>query len=397
MSHIDEIMFEEGVNGTRKAINFLRDLRDMLAGKSTNRIKRTVKYDGAPAVFIGIDPSDGKFFVAKKGIFNKNPKLYKSTEDIANDVASGDLRNKLTIAYNEFSKLGLKHGVIQGDLMFTKNDLKRETIDGMEYITFHPNTIVYAVPADSIGAKKITLANIGVVWHTMYEGKTLEDMNAKYGEEIVKHLKTVPTIWQMDANYHDVSGLATFTDKETESLTALLSETGRLFQRMPGDYLNMFKVDHKIQLLIKTFVNSRIKSSLQIDDPNVLSKEFIHYILDRYKKEIESKKKEETRIALENEMKNISQMLLREGPQMLTNVFQLMVYLARAKQIIIEKMSLVSRLGTFLKTSHNGFITTRDEGYVAIDHLGKNAVKLVDRMEFSRANFSKEILRGWEK
>ena len=140
MEHVEDLVFNEGVNGTRKAINFLRSLRDMLAGNSKTSITSTVKWDGAPAIFAGVDPRDGKFFVAKKGVFNKEPKVYKTAAEVDADT-SGDLAAKLKVALKEFSKLGIKSGVYQGDLMFT-DDKKTEVIDGEKYITFHPNTIV---------------------------------------------------------------------------------------------------------------------------------------------------------------------------------------------------------------------------------------------------------------
>src|SRR6056300_616282 len=137
MEHVEDLIFNEGVVGTRKAINFLRDLRDMLAGNTKESVSRTVKWDGAPAVFVGIDPRDGKFFVAKKGVFNKEPKVYKTPDDVKADT-SGDLQKKLLIALEQFSKLGIKSGVYQGDLMFTKGDVSTEKIDGNSYYTFQP-------------------------------------------------------------------------------------------------------------------------------------------------------------------------------------------------------------------------------------------------------------------
>ena len=111
----------------------MRSLRDMLAGESRSSVNMTVKWDGAPAIFAGIDPSDGKFFVAKKSVFNVDPKLYKSDAEIDADL-SGDLNAKFKVALAEFSKLGIK-GVLQGDLMFT-DDISKETIDGVSYYTF---------------------------------------------------------------------------------------------------------------------------------------------------------------------------------------------------------------------------------------------------------------------
>ena len=191
MTHIEDMIIDGGVSGTRGAINALRDLRNMLGGNTNDTKQVTVKWDGAPAVFAGIDPTDGEFFVAKKGIFNKNPKVYKSHADIDGDT-SGDLADKLKVAYTELKKLGIKKGVYQGDIMFTKKDLKKETIDGQKYVTFHPNTIVYAVPLAD--AKDVLSSKIGVVWHTKYSGSSFESMNASFGVPSVSYTHlTLPT------------------------------------------------------------------------------------------------------------------------------------------------------------------------------------------------------------
>ena len=59
-------------------------------------------------------------------------------------------------------------------------------------------------------------------------------------------------------------------------------------------------------------------------------------------------------------------------------------------------MNKAASIKTFLKTK-DGFEVTGVEGFVAIDHLTGGAVKIVDRMEFSRANFSADILKGWQR
>ena len=178
LEHLEDEIINYGVTGGRAAINFLQSLRDMLAGASRSSVNMTVKWDGAPAIFAGIDPEDGKFFVAKKSVFNVSPKLYKTEAEIDADV-SGALVSKFKIALKEFSKLGIK-GVLQGDLMFT-DDVETTTIDGTKYYTFQPNTIVYAVPVDSKLGNIIKKAKIGIVWHTTYSGKALQDMKASFG------------------------------------------------------------------------------------------------------------------------------------------------------------------------------------------------------------------------
>ena len=160
MTHIEDKVIYGGVNGTREAIFALRSLRDMLGGSHEGNV--SVKWDGAPAVFAGTDPRDSKFFVAKKGIFNKSPKIYKTPAEVDEDT-SGELATKLKLALKYLPELGIK-GVIQGDFLFGPGDISKKKIKGNDYITFHPNTIVYAIPAKSFKAKEIIKSKIGIVF-----------------------------------------------------------------------------------------------------------------------------------------------------------------------------------------------------------------------------------------
>lgn len=395
MEHLCDLPFNEGVEGTRKAINFLRDLRDMLAGNSKSNLSTTVKWDGAPAIFAGIDPSDGKFFVAKKGIFNKNPKVYKTQADIDSDL-SGELAGKFSIALNEFSKLGITKGVYQGDLMFTTGDVKLETIDGEKYHTFHPNTIVYAVPVRSDIGNSIAKAKIGVVWHTTYTGKTFETMTASFGKGIVERMKQVPGVWMDDATYKDYSGTATFTASETKEITSIISKAGTLFQSFDQNLLNFFKNDEELLLLVKTFNNSKIRKGEKVSNPATHTKELFSWIYDRYQKEIDSKKTEKGKTAQEEKRKKILSFFAKHPQSEIAKIFELTNLLVDAKHMIIDKMNNAGHISTFLKTA-NGFKTTGVEGFVAIDHLTGGAVKIVNRMEFSKSNFDPSIIKGWQR
>jgi hypothetical protein len=394
MEHVEDLVFNEGVPGTRKAINFLRDLRDMLAGHSKSKITATVKWDGAPAIFAGVDPRDGKFFVAKKGIFNKEPKVYKTNADIDSEL-SGELADKFKTALREFSKLGIKSGVYQGDLMFT-DDKKVETIDGEKYVTFHPNTIIYAVPFASELGKKIKSAKVGVVWHTTYEGASFEDMRASFGKTIVDKFKEVPSIWMDDANYKDYSGVATFTDSETKELTKILSQAGALFSSISAQTLNAISQDEDLLMAVKTFNNSKIRQGKALGNAKEHVKELFHWIHDKYEKEIEKKKTPAGKKTQEDKRKKILSFFAHHDQNQIAAIFELVILIGNAKQMIIEKMNQASSINTFLKTS-NGFKVTSVEGFVAIDHLTGGAVKIVDRMEFSKANFSADVIKGWQR
>jgi hypothetical protein len=394
MEHAEDLIFNEGVNGARKAINFLRDLRDMLAGNSKTKVTATVKWDGAPAIFCGIDPRDGKFFVAKKGVFNKEPKVYKTASDIEADT-TGELAAKLKVALTELSKLGIKSGVYQGDLMFT-NDLRKETIDGQKYITFHPNTIVYAIPTDSELAKQIEKAKIGVVWHTTYTGQSFESMTASFGKSIVQHMKQVPSVWMDDANYKDYSGTATFTAAETKEVTNILSNAGKLFASVKAETLNGISEDEDLLLAVKTFGNAKIRKGETIDNPTQHVKDLFNWIYDRYQKEIDTKKTEKGKSAQEEKRKKILAFFAKHPQNEIAKIFELANLIANAKHKIIDKMNQAGHISTFIKTT-NGFKTTGVEGFVAIDHLSGGAVKIVNRMEFSKSNFDPEIIKGWQR
>ena len=266
LEHLEDEIINFGVDGGRAAINFLRSLRDMLAGASRSSVNMTVKWDGAPAIFAGVDPEDDKFFVAKKSVFNVSPKLYKTEGEIDADL-SGTLNSKFKVALKEFSKLGIK-GVLQGDLMFT-DDVETSKIDNQRYYTFQPNTIVYAIPVDSDLGRIINRAKIGIVWHTTYTGSELQSMKASFGANI-SSLNKVSSVWMDDATYKDASGKATFTAKETEVITKVLSETGKTFQRINANKLRSFlKLQESMTgalagASLKTYNNSKVRAGEKI-------------------------------------------------------------------------------------------------------------------------------------
>jgi hypothetical protein len=394
MEHLEDSILNLGVNGTREAINFLRSLRDMLAGRSKSQVNVTVKWDGAPAVFAGIDPSDGKFFVAKKGIFNKNPKVYKTNADVDADT-SGDLNTKLKLALAELPKLGIK-GVVQGDFLYAKEDLKVVDIEGEPYITFHPNTIVYAVPQNSKLGQEILGSKIGVVWHTTYRGDSFETMSASFGEEIASGLKQVKSIWSVDAVYKDVSGTANFTAEETAQVTAILSQAGKLFNSISRETLNGVSDNPETLIRVKTFVNSKIRQGERIRNTKTFVKELEQYIENYYNKEADKKTTPSGKSAQFAKRDSTLEYFRKTPTAQIVAMFDLYNLIIDAKLMIIRKLDRAKRIGTFLRTS-NGYEVTEQEGFVAIDRMGKNAVKLVDRLGFSKANFSPEYIKGWQR
>ena len=396
LEHLEDEILNYGVDGGRAALNFLRSLRDMLAGASRSSVNMTVKWDGAPAIFCGIEPETGDFFVAKKSVFNVNPKLYKTNAEIDADL-SGALNSKFKVALAEFSKLGIKD-VLQGDLMFT-DDVESETIDGTKYYTFQPNTIVYAVPTDSALGKTINKAKVGIVWHTTYTGAALQDMKASFGANI-SSLNKPATVWMDDATYKDVAGKATFTTTEAEKVSTLLSSVGKTFQKINANGLRKFLTVQNgmtgavAGASLKTYNNSKVRAGEIIKNPAAHARGYEKWVEMSIQKQIDKAKSDKGK----KKYTDMQKEYMREVRKHTGNLIQIITFqnlLVEAKMQIVKKLNSVKGLtDTFVKTK-NGFKVTNPEGYVAIDRVSGGAVKLVDRMEFSYNNFT--AIKAWDK
>jgi len=395
LEHIEDEILNYGITGGRASINFVQSLRDMFAGASRSSINMTVKWDGAPAIFAGVDPDDGRFFVGKKSVFNVEPQLYKTNADI-DKYTSGDLNAKFKVALSEFPKLGIK-GVIQGDLMFT-NDVSTDTIDGEKVYTFQPNTIVYVVPVDSDLGRQIKKAKIGVVWHTTYTGGDLQSMKASFGVNI-SGLKNVPSVWMDDATFKDVSGSATMTQSETDAITAQLSIAGKTFQTINSPMLTKFLnlqnsfTGAIVSAGLKTYNNVSVRQGKPISNPKAHAMGYVKHVELKLQDMINKSKSPKGK----DKYKNLQKEYKREVMKHVKNLTQIITFqnaIVNAKMLIVKKLNRVRSIGTFIKTS-NGFKVSNPEGYVAIDRVSGNAVKLVDRMEFSYNNFT--AIKAWDK
>jgi len=387
LEHIEDEILNNGIEGGRAAIRFIQSLRNMLAGESKSKVNMTVKWDGAPAVFAGTDPSDGKFFVAKKSVFNKNPILYKEKSDI--DVG-GYLGELFKVALVEFSKLGIK-GVIQGDLLYLKSTLGG---DIPNHWTFQPNTIVYAIPKDSEIGKKIKKSKIGIVWHTTYTGDSLEEMTASFG--MTQPLKKVSSVWHTDAEYKDLSGTVKFTAAETVAVSKDLSEAGKVFHGINSKMIDQWGTLQETlpaSAQWKTYQNSLIRGGTT-SNPRMMIANYFKFVHEAFLKITETKKTEKSKKQWTQRKEQFFKELRRHTSNMVA-VSTFMMNIVEAKNKILKKLNSIKQLGmsTFIKTK-NGYKVTSPEGYVVADS-SQRAVKLVDRLEFSFNNFT--AIKNWDK
>ena len=400
MTHLEELILLDGVTGGRGSINFLRSLRNMLAGNTDSVVNLTVKWDGAPAIFAGVDPEDGKFFVGTKGVFNKTPKYVKSLDDLS-QYSSG-LQDKLKIAFTQFAKLGIPKGVVlQGDMLYGPGDISTKAFDGESHIIFTPNTITYAIPAASTLAKRINKSKIGIIWHTTYSGgDTLSDMSASFGAD-VSGLRRMPSVFFDDASYRDLSGTVTLTDKETTEVTRHLSRAGTVFQKIPGPALRKF-LDFQNTLTgsvvgssFATYTNSLIRQGKTIKDPRKHTREYARFFEQFWKVKVIAKLKtekvrKEKEVLLKQHLRAIADM-----EKTLRDVVEFQSHIIQAKNMIVKKLNKARGIArTFVKTD-DGYRLTDPEGFVAIDRMTGGAVKLIDRLEFSFLNFT--VTKNWDK
>ena len=396
LEHLEDEIINNGTKGAKTSIEFLKSIKKMLqGGKGGSTV--SVKWDGAPAVFCGINPENGKFFGGTKSIFNATPKINYTNADIKRNHG-GALADKLKVALQYLPKLGIK-GVLQGDLLFTSGDKKTAVVDGKKSITFTPNTITYAVPVVSSGFlgfganiyKEINNAKIGIVFHTSYSGKTMKSLSASFGAS-VKGLKKNKNVFFDDANYKQ-SEDPRFSSAEEKAFDNIIRMAeGSAYKA--GAFIDKIKKDKgplSLGIQLKTFFNTYIRQGTKIEGTKRLANNFEVYFRDRLKKEIDSKKTQATKQKYE-EILEVGMKILRPNREGLYFAIATYITMQSAKAVLLRKLNTIQSIGSFLRTK-NGYKVTSPEGYVAIK--GSGAVKLVDRLEFSRANFN--MAKDWVK
>jgi len=312
--------------------------------------------------------------------------------DIDTNHPGEGLNVKLKVALRYLPKLGIK-GVLQGDMMFAKGDLSDKTLDGEDYVTFQPNTLVYAVPANSKLAQTMRAAQMGVVFHTSYTGKTFSDMKASFNIDI-KNLTPTKDVWFRDAYFTDASGTASFTEEETKSITAILSTVGSIFKQTNAMSINRISSSDTVREYIKTFNNTKVREGQKITNTTAHVRELIKWVEEKLNKDIVSAKMEKTKRD-KTMIKNEIMRTIRGSSNDLIKMFDMQNGMVDAKNMIIKKLQQLRQVTSTFVQTEDGFKVTNPEGFVAVDRLKGNAVKLVDRLEFSHLNFTAQ--KNWSK
>lgn len=392
ITHIEDLVFIDGYFGVTHAIETLADIAEELStgAESTNKI--TTKWDGSPAIFAGTDPEDGKFFVGTKSAFAKKvPRRIKKLSDVnkfypdqEEEGDRGELRHKLTVAFKNLKGLSRSERVFQGDMMFTQEDLHTETIDGEQMLIVHPNTVVYAIPVGSTLANEMQAAQMGIVWHTVWDGgPTVNDMTpSPLGDTKLPPAKGV---WQDNATYKNYTGIATLTKSEQEKIKQrMLTAVGLRKDVGASGFAKVFaNKDFEKHLL--PFVNNRVRAGKHAEKPAAFLKAFLEF----YKEKLLAGADNLTQSAQEKRQQKVQDMIafIKDNKETLFGIINLYNAIVEMKMMLFKKLNRIDSMKTFKKTE-NGFEVTSHEGFVAINKKG-GVVKLIDRLEFSRLNFMK--------
>jgi hypothetical protein len=385
LEHLEDDIFNSGPAGVTNSINFLKSLRDMLTeGDGQSAMKVTTKWDGAPAVICGRDPQSQRFFVGTKSVFNKqNPKIVYSEADADRLYPGSTVGSILKECLQRLSTLPIQ-GVLQGDLLYQKTP-SVIMLEGKRNYSFRPNTITYTIAVDSELGDKVGASKLGIVFHTEYTGRTMQDLSAGFGADVSK-LQGKPEVAVFSSEFTNVGGAANLSmvEKANVNRTILTAErnfrSGSTFIKGVQD---VGKGPFTLPALFKVYFNQVVREG-RVPGADVMSKQFCCFIDEKFNKEMAKKKTLKSK-AEWMKRRNEAVKYLNTNRSSMNSALSGFKNLMDAKVMIINKLTKIKSVGTFLE-EEGGLRATNPEGFVAIKDGA--ALKLVDRLEFSRANFT---------
>ena len=388
-----------------RMLGFYNQVFDTLTG-SIDKEKPgiTVKIDGAPAItmytkFPGLKGPG----VSTKSIFNATPKVYTTDEEIEADDRSPELKAKLKAALKLAKAKIIPAGEIwQGDLLFTKGDIKNYTDDnGQKYIYFKPNTLVYALPVGSDGAKKALASDIGIVFHTRYKGSSVQTVKQS-NDASTDELNGIPEwAFVLDARLPNLSGVQTLSDQEANDIEDSLYDLHSLCSEIvnDADYDLLVNNTDFINFYVMTLQNNKVDKS-ELIDPETFVDELHKWVTSKMRKEYQGLEKLKTkagrdkkRISLDDKSKDLHTIIETNEP-LLHKIAEALYIAADVKNKFITKLNSVNKWVNKVETTF-GMKDTNGEGFMVSDVDG-NFVKLVDRSAFSYFNRSPDVIKGFD-
>ena len=342
----------------------------------------------SPAVFL-INGDNG-FGVASKSIFNKSPKINYSEQDIDTNHTGGIVdKLKACLKYLQLIVPNTKNTIWQGDLLFTKDELKTINHDGKTLIGFQPNTLLYTIEKDSDLGRLIQASKIGIAMHTRYkwDGKDPSSISVdKFGVS-KNEFKSNRDAFVIDTVSTNSSNKIQFTKQQ-------LTEIEKRFQQVKAvaSSVNWNIIDSQLGQYLQTYINTFIRENVAMINPKQRANKFFEWIDQQIEKQKASKKTQKGKDNVDTRFAKV--VATKKEIDSIIKLFEIFDNLTAIKLAIIEKLNALSSYGKFIIKANGDLEAVGDEGFVLTDTPAKG-VKLVDRYSFSKNNFSKDLIRFW--
>lgn len=386
LQHIEDLMFILGRSGLETSIQYLDEIIAQITAKDLpTSITVKTKIDGAPAVVCGINPENKQFFVGTKSVFNKiKPKVCYTNDDIDKFYSDKPkLADKLKVCLQYLPELDIK-GVIQGDLLYTKEDLQLKNLNGSPHFVFKPNVIVYAVEKDSEIGKEIDESKMGIVFHTKYMGKTLPSLRANYNLDDLT-LTPSPNVFHRDANFEDVFESISVGSVDVSIFEDTRNEIDDIRKNLDYSFLDKLETEPDLQKYMLSYINFLVRGGESQKSEKEKADGFIEYVKTKMDGEL-STITSDSAIQKKKKKAEFINKILSDNYTALVDTFQLHNSLMELKLLLIAEFNdLQKQVKTFV-IDNNKLVKTHHEGIVIVGDSG--AVKLIDRDEFSRLNFT---------
>ena len=233
---------------------------------------------------------------------------------------------------------------------------------------------------------------MGIVFHTFYTGNSLPEMSATFGanDRVESILSTVPDVWmKVEKPIKDLSGQINLTKDETAHIQQSLDTAANLHGQLGDVYGFLISEPCKdLTIDLKAHINSIIRERGVFEqDPAAWANQFMERYFTKAEKGI-GKLKTAAGQARKRDAMEECIAYMREHWEDIHNLYRLYLSLIEIKLMFVQKLDRLDHLTqTFIEEPDGSFSVTGHEGYVAINRTG-NAVKLIDRLDFSMRNFA---------
>jgi len=368
LTHVEDRPLQNGSKGTEHAISSLKSAAEHIkSGKKSSEL--TTKYDGSPALVYGHHPETGKFFVASKSAFNKTPKINYTNADIEkNHGHAPGLADKLKTALKHLPKIAPTHGVYQGDMMFSHDDIKHDKHGSH----FHPNPSGLTYTAHGEKSAKTKKAQMGIITHLTYHGKDAQHLNASH-EVDHENFKQHSDVFTVDPR-HDTSKVH-FAKPAQQTFNKHLAAAQAIHGKGGEDMYASTKMHQGVSGPLETYINHTVRSG---EEPS--AEGLKKHIESKANKEIDKLKTEKGKEKKKQEMM-VHHFTIDKNKQHYDNLLKMHNHLQKAKDVLIHTLN---QHQDFEHTHHGE--AANPEGYVF--HHGKDTDKFVNRKEFSARNFA---------